>query len=283
MIESLMHRHSSFVTLTYRDECLPALHGPLELGSQWGLGHMATLSPTDLKNWLKRLREGYNRKINSDAKLRYFACGEYGDKHGRPHYHLALFGYAPCAYGKSRYADGRTIDCCASCDLIRDTWAKGKIEVEPLTDGRCAYVAGYIMKKMTSKADARLDYRQPEFTRQSTMRGLGSPAVELIAKTIRPHLKADHDVPTHLRIGEKKRPLGRYLRRQLRKALGRPEDTPQAFIAEYEAELFPLRQAALTDPEALTLKQQIRKRSKGKLASLSSREQIHNSRNRGNL
>ena len=66
--ESLMHDQSYFVTLTYDDD------------------HLKTFSlvPEDLTNFFKRLR---NYK-----KIRYYACGEYGDKNGRPHYHAIIFG-----------------------------------------------------------------------------------------------------------------------------------------------------------------------------------------------
>lgn len=45
------------------------------------------LHKEDLQKFLKRLRKHFN-----GDKIRYFACGEYGSEHQRPHYHIALFG-----------------------------------------------------------------------------------------------------------------------------------------------------------------------------------------------
>lgn len=44
------------------------------------------LSKVPLQNFLKRLR----KKLN-DPTMSYYACGEYGHKYGRPHYHLMLW------------------------------------------------------------------------------------------------------------------------------------------------------------------------------------------------
>jgi hypothetical protein len=38
------------------------------------------------------LAAGLRKKI-SPLKIRFFHCGEYGDKTRRPHYHALIFGY----------------------------------------------------------------------------------------------------------------------------------------------------------------------------------------------
>lgn len=40
-----------------------------------------------LQKFFKRLRKKFGEGI------RYFACGEYGSKNGRPHYHALLFNF----------------------------------------------------------------------------------------------------------------------------------------------------------------------------------------------
>lgn len=52
------------------------------------------------------------------------------------------------------------------------------------------------------------------------------------------------DVPEVIAIGKKKYPLGRYLRRNLRKKLGRDEKAPETIQNEIQEKLRPLREIA---------------------------------------
>lgn len=142
MLESLLHPYNSFWTLTYAPENEPLAR---------------SLEPADLRNWLKRFRRDL-----SPLRVRFYACGEYGDETERPHYHVALFNYPGCVYGRSRY---RTIrgNCCANCDRVRDTWGLGLVDGGPLDPEGMQYVAGYVMKKMTAKDDQRLHGRSLSF------------------------------------------------------------------------------------------------------------------------
>lgn len=72
MHESLFWDSCMFFTLTYNKKNLP------ENGS---------LKPNDLTKFFKRLR-----KSIGDRKVKYFACGDYGGKFDRPHYHVLMFG-----------------------------------------------------------------------------------------------------------------------------------------------------------------------------------------------
>ena len=69
--EASLHENNCFVTLTYSDKNLPK-YNSLEL--------------RDFQKFMKRLRKHF------DGGIRFFHCGEYGDKNGRPHYHAILFG-----------------------------------------------------------------------------------------------------------------------------------------------------------------------------------------------
>ena len=71
--ESSLHRFSSFITLTYNDEHLPSDR---------------SLNVEHFQRFMKRLR-----KHLEPLKIRFFHCGEYGDKFRRPHYHAIVFGY----------------------------------------------------------------------------------------------------------------------------------------------------------------------------------------------
>lgn len=60
-----------FITLTYDDEHVPS-----------------RVNKEDPQKFLKRFR-----KLIYPARVRYFLVSEYGEKFGRPHYHLLLFNY----------------------------------------------------------------------------------------------------------------------------------------------------------------------------------------------
>ena len=273
-LEASCHENSSFHTLTYAHA--PQMQGPL-LPGQVRPG--PTLIRKDLSNWLKTLREAYHRKNSNSSPLRFFGCGEYGDKHERPHYHVILFGYKGCAYGRSRYDDGCTIDCCASCDLIRDTWRKGIVQCEPLARAHIRYTAGYVMKKMTSRHDTRLKGRAPEFSAMSLQNGgIGAPAVP---KLVDRHHKARHnyDVLDNIIVDGKRMRIGRHLKKKMRLALGSPDGKAPDYVQkDAEAQMLPLLKAARLDKEAPTLKKQIIKQSQGKLASLKWRQDNFNGR-----
>ena len=53
-------------------------------------GDVPYLRKSDLVNFLKRLRY-YANQLTPSAKIRYYAVGEYGPVHFRPHYHLLLW------------------------------------------------------------------------------------------------------------------------------------------------------------------------------------------------
>lgn len=202
-----MHKHSTFITLTYNMLC----YGGLDESS-------ATLWPKHLSDWLKRLRR------KTSGGLRYFACGEYGELTERPHFHVALFGYPNCIYSRSQYSSARR-SCCPACDLIRETWGKGHVYLGTLTPDSSSYIAGYVTKKMTKADDARLRGRYPEKAWMSRKPGIGAPSVPVIVDALTKDegsifLVENMDVPDKLQMAGKQYPLGRYLKGLVREAYG---------------------------------------------------------------
>lgn len=238
IFEARLHKHNSFVTLTYNDKNLPKDR---------------SVSPTDALQFLDRLR---HRK--SVQPFRYFIVGEYGDETQRPHYHAALFGFPTCTYGASTYARTASPSCCINCDLVRDVWGKGNILLGKLEPDSAGYVAGYVAKKMTKADDARLNGRHPEFARQSRMPGLGANYAHTIATSYEDYPHQDIvDVVPVVRIDGKKSPLGRFMTKKIRKALGRDEKAPQATLDKIQEEMRPMREAARADPNRPSVKEHI--------------------------
>lgn len=94
---------SSFVTLTYNTKHIPITNKGFK-----------TLRKTDLQSFFKRLRY-YEKEIRyttdsrNNCPIRYYACGEYGSKHYRPHYHIILFNASIEAIEKAWTIDGKPI------------------------------------------------------------------------------------------------------------------------------------------------------------------------------
>lgn len=114
-LEMQQHRTASFVTLTYADDKLPP-----------------TLNRRHLQLWLKKFRKQLTAKKEGETTrtIRFFACGEYGEKTQRPHYHAIIFG--------GRESDRHTVD---------KTWGLGRTQCDQATPATIAYVAGYVAKK----------------------------------------------------------------------------------------------------------------------------------------
>lgn len=90
-LQSMYSKHTYFCTLTYSssapkeilDECDAVIH-------DYNVDRKKQMSPlvlnkTHLQKFFKRLRK------NTNKTFQYFACGEYGTKWARPHYHFILW------------------------------------------------------------------------------------------------------------------------------------------------------------------------------------------------
>lgn len=124
--EASLHEDNCFVTLTYGPEFLP------EDGS---------LVKKHYQDFMKRLRARFFGR-----KIRYFHCGEYGEKLGRPHYHACVFGFDfPDKVFFKMAGDARLY----TSALLDDVWGMGFCTVGDVTFESAAYVARYVMKKVT--------------------------------------------------------------------------------------------------------------------------------------
>ena len=124
--ESQMHHDNCFVTLTYDDDHLPYDGG---------------LNKTHFQKFMKRLRKKF-----PENKIRYFHCGEYGEKLGRPHYHACLFGID--FLDREEYSAKNDVTTYTSEQLAK-VWGMGFCTVGELNYDSAAYTARYIMKKIT--------------------------------------------------------------------------------------------------------------------------------------
>lgn len=126
-----------FITLTYDPEHIPDKY---------------SLNKKHLQDFWKRFRY-YLKDV--EYKIKYFACGEYGPKTHRPHYHAAVFfkskleGASPLLSAKD-FSDRRAIQA-HIVSLIIKSWSLGHAEISELNQQRVGYTVGYCQKKLFDK------------------------------------------------------------------------------------------------------------------------------------
>jgi len=125
--EAQMHEHNSFITLTFSPEELDKRNNP------------PSLDVTEFQRFMKRLRKKYGQGV------RFFHCGEYGDKNKRPHYHALLFGLDFKDRVLHSQRDGIRL---YTSDNLSKLWPYGFSTIGDVTFESAAYVARYVMKKV---------------------------------------------------------------------------------------------------------------------------------------
>lgn len=166
-LESKDNDYSHFITLTYNQENIPLMEAVPVYGSKGtfyqfvslckrldedGLllasvpysnheisllkekanlsGHFGYLSKYEIQLFLKRLRKNIS-KIYPNERIRYFACGEFGPKSLRPHYHLILW------HNCKELSEN--LD-----NLVRESWQLGFTDTQKVHKSASSYVAGYV-------------------------------------------------------------------------------------------------------------------------------------------
>jgi hypothetical protein len=99
---------------------------------QYGLGNLIPfLNYVDVQNYIKRLRKHLFKKLGTYESLHFFAVGEYGPVHFRPHYHLLLFTNSDKVASVLR--------CCHD-----KSWTLGRSDFQRAAGGAGSYVASYV-------------------------------------------------------------------------------------------------------------------------------------------
>lgn len=177
--EKRLHDVSLFLTLTYRNECLPP---------------GGTLVLRDLQLFFKRLR-----KLR--GPFRYYACGEYGELNRRPHYHVILFGLD--FPDKLRVASNARGDSYYESSQLSEVWKLGNTMIGDVTFDSAAYVARYCVSKILGTSEeaqvlAKAKYevmdsdgviyeRKREFTVMSRNPGIAAGYYDKFGQEVRDH------------------------------------------------------------------------------------------------
>lgn len=150
--------NSYFVTLTYEDSNLTFAFNEDTAEFQ------PCLVKSDLQAFFKRLRIYLQRKISKELRFKYFACGEYGFKFHRPHYHFIL-------------CSNSLLDLEQALNACEDCWDFGFVEIKPTNQNNIHYVTGYVTEKLCEAQDVRFNDSDfipivPEFRLVSNNLGL---------------------------------------------------------------------------------------------------------------
>jgi len=150
--EAKISSSAAFLTLTYEN-------APISING------FPTLVKKDYQDFMKRLRL-LAPTSKKETRIKYYACGEYGSKTYRPHYHAILFNLPHNLINNPTQ--------------VYDTWKHGHIMIAPNNEKTTNYVAGYITKQTFERRDhydinsglITADDRQQEFSLMSKNMGL---------------------------------------------------------------------------------------------------------------
>lgn len=168
--EASLHEQNCFITLTYAAEHLPV---------------NGSLVYSDFQRFMKRLRKRF-------FSVRFFCAGEYGEKDGRPHFHACLFGmdFPDKVYFK-KSPSGEKLYRSA---VLEDLWPVGFSTIGAVTFESAAYVARYVMKKLTGDGEKEYHIVDPstgevwkrakEFCHMSRRDGIGKDWLRLYAQDV---------------------------------------------------------------------------------------------------
>lgn len=212
--ENQLHQESTFITLTYNDEHLPESYNTGKLDDQGKPILAGNLDHRDFQLFLKRLRQhivrNYPKSKTKPTKgkppctlsatenrflkfpqvkgkikinpIRYYMSGEYTEDNRRPHFHACVFGY--------KFKDEKPFKRTKSGELISTSeqltkiWGKGYASTGAVTFASAAYIARYIVARITGeKAKAHYtildadtgEFREinPEYNRMSLRPAIG--------------------------------------------------------------------------------------------------------------
>ena len=172
--ETKCHRENCFLTLTYDEE-----HCPRNL----------SLDYSEFQRFMKRLRKKFRGK-----RIRFYMCGEYGERFSRPHFHVCIFGLDFEDKVLFSSSGGNKLWTSATLDAL---WPFGFSSIGEVTFESAAYVARYCLKKVNG--DLAKDHyslvdletgevyeKTPEFAHMSLKPGIGALWLEKFESDVYP-------------------------------------------------------------------------------------------------
>lgn len=165
--EASLHERNCFITLTFDDN---------------NLRPTGSLDKADFPKFMKRLRKRFFG--NGKSEVRYFHCGEYGEKFKRPHHHACLFGFD--FPDKELWSVRDNVKLYRS-RVLEELWPFGFCTIGDVTFESAAYVARYVTKKITgSQARDHYGTLVPEYLTMSRRPAIGRGWIDKFKKDVYP-------------------------------------------------------------------------------------------------
>lgn len=169
MHEASLYEENCFLTLTYDEDHVPEDGGLVK----W-----------HFQDFIKRLRSRY-----AERRIRYFHCGEYGERLGRPHYHAIVFNFD---FMDKKFFKSTDAGDIWTSDVLESLWPFGFGTVGAVSFESAAYVARYVLKKVTGERGAEhywkvnpvtgeLAWVEPEYCTMSRRPGIGKGWFDLFS------------------------------------------------------------------------------------------------------
>jgi len=155
--ETEMHDESAFLTLSFHEKYID---------------HDYSLRRETFTNFIKRYRKWAYPK-----KLRYFQCGEYGTKRGRPHHHCLIWGHQFEDFFESKYSDDQQKHMIHRSRKLEELWGMGQCWIGEANYETAGYIAKYCTKNQTASEIEKYSKlgRLGEFNTFSTRPPIGIP------------------------------------------------------------------------------------------------------------
>lgn len=181
--EMSLFENNCFVTLTYDDKRLPYRCENFPPAN-------VSLYYPDFQLFMKAVRDRFGEGI------RFMVSGEYGDKFGRPHWHVIFFNLD--FSDKYVWYKSKTGHLVYRSDVLEELWPWGNSDIGSVTYQSIGYVARYVMKKVSGKAaPAHYEWvdpstgqvfdRVPELARYSLKPGIGYEWFQKYYSDVYPH------------------------------------------------------------------------------------------------
>ncbi|WNK14875.1 MAG: replication initiator protein [Microvirus sp.] len=179
--EAQMHEHNCVLTLTYDEKNLP---------------DNESLRHRDVQLFLKRQRQDIVRAqrpqsglqaaelpLLIDGDMKYFMCGEYGEKKQRPHYHVMLFGLD--YNDKEKWSKTPRGNQLWRSPYLDKKWGLGQALIGEMSWQSAAYITQYTIQKMTN-TESKNTNKEREYHKMSRRPGIGRTWIEKYTEDVYP-------------------------------------------------------------------------------------------------